>query len=157
MTFIAMAGMTSMTTGPTVQQPPHDHQMMQRGQQAMGFDQATTTHHFLLQKAGGAIEITAKATADPSAVESIRSHLQHIRAAFSEGDFALPMFIHGTEPPGAAMLKERRARLNYRYEEIPAGGRLAITTSDAEALSALHAFLTFQINEHKTGDSLVPK
>lgn len=36
------------------------HDMEQRGNQGMGFAQDKTTHHFLLQKDGGAIQVTAK-------------------------------------------------------------------------------------------------
>jgi hypothetical protein len=139
------------------QNPPHDHAMMARGQQAMGFDQQATVHHFLLQASGGAIEITAKDGKDTASVASIRTHLQHIQGAFGKGDFSLPMFIHGAEPPGAGVLRARRDRLEYRFEEIPDGGRLRIRTSDREALEALHAFLRYQITEHKTGDPLEPK
>jgi hypothetical protein len=50
-----------------------------------------------------------------------------------------------------AKLKDR---ITYKYAETPKGGRVNITTSDAEALKAVHAFLKFQIADHKTGDSL---
>ena len=139
----------------TQQQP--DKQMMERGHHAMGFDQMKTTHHFLLQQKGGAIEITANDKADSASITSIRTHLEHIRGAFAAGNFSMPMFVHGTEPPGADTLATRRAALAYRVEEVPSGGRLVITTTDTEALAALHAFLKFQITEHKTGDPMVPK
>ena len=141
---------------PTTEQQP-DRQMMDRGQHAMGFDQTKTTHHFLLERSGGSIEITANDKSDSASIVSIRSHLEHIRGAFAAGNFAMPMFIHGTEPPGADVLAKRRDTLTYRVEEIPAGGRLIISTKDTEALNALHAFLMFQITEHKTGDPMVPK
>lgn len=137
------------------QQP--DPKMMDRGQHAMGFDQTKTTHHFLLERSCGSIEISANDKSDSASIVSIRSHLEHIRGAFAAGNFAMPMFIHGTEPPGADVLAKRRDALTYRVEEIPAGGRLIISTKDAEALNALHAFLKFQITEHKTGDPMVPK
>jgi hypothetical protein len=35
---------------------------------------------------------------------------------------------------------------------MPTGGRLRITTTDTEALKAIHQFLTFQIDDHRTGD-----
>jgi hypothetical protein len=38
------------------------------------------------------------------------------------------------------------------YVETANGGRVDIVTSDSEALVAVHAFLKFQIAEHKTGD-----
>ena len=139
----------------TPQQP--DRQTMERGRHAMGFDQTKTTHHFLLQQTGGTIEITANDKADSASITSIRTHLEHIRGAFAAGNFSMPMFIHGTEPPGADVLAKRRDALDYRVEEIPSGGRLIISTKDAAALTALHAFLKFQITEHKTGDPMVPK
>ena len=108
-------------------------------------------------RSGGTIEITANDKSDSASIASIRSHLEHIRGAFAAGNFSMPMFIHGTEPPGADVLAKRRDALVYRVEEIPAGGRLIITTKDTEALNALHAFLKFQITEHKTGDPMVPK
>jgi hypothetical protein len=67
------------------------------------------------------------------------------------------MFIHAEEPPGTAVLRERKAEMKYRYQEIPKGGRVEIRTGDAEALAALHAFLRYQITEHKTGDPMTPK
>jgi hypothetical protein len=135
----------------------HDHAMMHRGQQAMGFDQTKATHHFLLQTTGGTIQITANDQADSDTTARVREHLQHIRGAFASGDFALPHFIHAGDPPGTAVLKARRDRLTYRYEELPLGGRLVVTTEDREALSALHEFLKYQITEHRTGDPLQPK
>ena len=83
-------------------------QMMERGHYAMGFDQTRTTHHFLLQPSGRAIEITANDKSDSASIASIRSHLEHIRGAFAAGNFSMPMFIHGTEPPGADVLSKRR-------------------------------------------------
>jgi hypothetical protein len=135
----------------------HHAAMQQRGQQAMGFDQAKSTHHFLIHKNGGAIEITAKDPSDQALADEIRGHLRHIRSAFSDGDFALPAFIHDKPPPGIDVLKARRDRLTFRYEDLPAGGRVRVTTGDPEALTALHAFLRFQITEHKTGDPLEPR
>ena len=47
--------------------------------------------------------------------------------------------------------------MNYRYQEIPTGARVEIRTTDADALAALHAFLRYQITEHKTGDPMTPR
>jgi hypothetical protein len=156
---LVMIGISSQLAArqvPSTQQQP-DRQMMERGHHAMGFDQTMTTHHFLLQPSGGTVEITANDKSDSAAIASIRSHLEHIRGAFAAGNFSMPMFIHGAEPPGADVLSKRRDALVYRVDGIPAGGRLIITTKDNEALTALHAFLKFQIAEHKTGDPMVPK
>src|SRR5687768_6163099 len=40
-------------------QDPHSH-MNARGEKAMGFDQAATSHHFFLYEDGGVIEVTVK-------------------------------------------------------------------------------------------------
>jgi hypothetical protein len=57
-------------------------------------------------------------------------------------------------PPGVSTLQGRRRELMYRYEELPAGGRVRISTSDPKALAAVHEFLRYQITEHRTGDAL---
>lgn len=46
-----------------------------------------------------------------------------------------------------------RDRIRYANGQTSVGGRVRITTQDAQALDAVHAFLLFQIIEHKTGDS----
>jgi hypothetical protein len=154
-----MTALFSMVAA-SVSSGQHDaghHAMQLRAQQAMGFDQERSAHHFLIQKTGGAIEITAKDPADLALAKEIRAHLRHIRSAFSEGNFALPVFIHDKLPPGTDVLKARRETLAFRYEDLPSGGKVLVTTADAEALAALHAFLKFQITEHRTGDPLEPR
>ena len=151
--FVAFA----LVAGPEPQHGGHDPALVARGNHGMGFDQHATTHHFIINKDGGAIEVTANANTDEASASSIRQHLQHIAKAFSEGDFALPVFVHGTEPPGAAVLRQRKAEMTYRYQEIPKGGRVEIRTTDTDALAALHAFLRYQITEHKTGDPMTPR
>jgi hypothetical protein len=141
---------------PTLAQHQHP-QTHDRANQGMGFDQDKTAHHFLLQKSGGTIEVTAKDANDKASTDQIRMHLRHISVAFADGDFSLPMFIHDTQPPGINVMKERKAQMTFRYEDIDKGGRVVIQTSDAGAREALHEFLKFQIREHKTGDPLTPR
>lgn len=62
--------------------PPQDHskhgEMEKRGDQGMGFDQQKITHHFLLRKDGGAIQVTANAADDKTSKGEIQMHLhQH--------------------------------------------------------------------------------
>jgi hypothetical protein len=59
--------------------------MEMRGNEGMGFDQGKTTHHFLLNKDGGAIQVTANAGFDTASIAHIRMHLGHIRSAFKAG------------------------------------------------------------------------
>jgi hypothetical protein len=125
---------------------------------AMGFDQEKTAHHFYLYPDGGAIDVSVKDASDRKNLDAIRAHLPHIAEMFKSGDFSAPMLVHQTAAvPGAEDLKRAKDRLGYRYRETPAGGRVEIETTDAAALKAVHAFLRFQITDHKTGDSLEVK
>jgi hypothetical protein len=134
----------------------HQGHGQDRAQHAMGFDQQRTVHHFLIEPQGGTIQVTGRDARDQESERQIRAHLRHIAQAFGSGDFSLPFFVHDTEPPGAAVMKARRAALAYTFESIRGGAKVVVRTSDAEALAAVHEFLRFQIREHKTGDPLGP-
>ena len=127
-------------------------QVNARGEQGMGFSQTATTHHFLLNANGGAIQVEAKDPADFTNRNQIRVHLEHIAKAFQNGDFDIPMFVHDTVPPGVPQMKRLQRDIHYSYEETPSGGRVLISSANKEALEAIHRFLRFQIEEHKTGD-----
>lgn len=136
----------------------HKHDEMQkRGNAGMGFAQDKTTHHFLLTKNGGIIQVTANSANDQESVDEIQMHLQHIRHAFESGDFNIPMFVHDQTPPGVPTMTRLKDQLHYRFDEMKNGGRVVISSNNQEAVNALHAFLRFQIKEHQTGDPLQPK
>jgi hypothetical protein len=135
----------------------HDADVMKHGAEAMGFDQTTTTHHFLLRNQGGIVQVTANDGKDTATVEQIRMHLQHQAQSFKSGDFAAPQHTHGVIPPGADVMKARASKIAYRYEAMNDGGRLNIITSDPDALRAVHEFLRFQIKDHHTGDPTTVK
>jgi hypothetical protein len=126
--------------------------MIRRGDQAMGFAAAKTTHHFRLLADGGAIEVQVNDPQDAESRAEIHAHLAHIARMFASGDFSSPMFTHATTPPGVLTLTKLRAEIHYAYEETPSGGRVRITSANSQALDAIHAFLLFQIIEHQTGD-----
>lgn len=134
--------------------PPHDHDMSHRGDQGMGFAQDKTTHHFLLQKDGGAIQVTANAADDQASVSHIRMHLRHITRAFQSGDFNIPGFVHDQTPPGVPVMIKLKDQIHYAYAETKGGGRVVISSANADAVKAVQEFLRFQITEHKTGDPL---
>ena len=142
---------------PRSDQATRQRDLDRRGAHAMGFDQETTTHHFLLYQDGGAIDAVVKAASDTMNRDAIRQHLAHIAIQFGQGRFDLPHFIHATDDTGTAVMTRLRDRIRYQYHPAPGGGRIDIRTTDAEALEALHAFLRFQITDHKTGDSLEVK
>jgi hypothetical protein len=133
----------------------HQQGVVERGDQVMGFAHDKTTHHFRLYADGGAIEAEATntQTQDSASRDAIRSHFEHIAAMFSAGDFSAPMLIHAQNPPGTEEMKRLRNAIQYKMEATGQGGRIRITTKDAEALRAIHTFLRFQIADHQTGDS----
>jgi hypothetical protein len=123
-----------------------------RGDKAMGFSHEKSTHHFQLLSNGGIIEVSTNDATDTTTLDEIRGHLSHVAQMFTEGDFHLPRFIHDTVLPGVPVMKSKRTGITYAFESTPTGGRVRITTSDPDALNAVHQFLTFQIKDHRTGD-----
>jgi hypothetical protein len=132
-------------------------EMEKRGDQGMGFAQGKTTHHFLLRKDGGAIQVMANSTGDQSSKDEIQMHLRHITQAFKSGEFNIPMFVHDQTPPGVKTMTKLKDQIQYKYESAENGGRVVISSANAEAITAIHEFLKFQIAEHKTGDALEVK
>lgn len=133
-------------------QDDHHKAVNERGDHVMGFSHEKTTHHFLLLKDGGAIEVTANEARDTESRDQIRSHLTHITKMFGEGNFNAPMLVHAQTPPGVPVLVKLKAEVSYKLETIERGARIRITTQNAEALRAVHEFLRFQIADHQTGD-----
>src|ERR1700693_3068371 len=122
-----------------------------RGDQGMGFSHKKTTPHFHLLAEGGAIEIQSNEPTDAATQEAVRQHLAMIAVKFSQGDFAIPMFIHATVPPGVETMKRLKSKITFEAENTEHGAQLRMTTHDAEALAAIHSFLSFQIQDHQTG------
>jgi hypothetical protein len=149
------APFNEMNSSTLVQQDTADSQAAgvdQRGDQAMGFSHESTAHHFLLLTDGGMIKIEAKTESDDATRDQIRIHLAHISAMFSTNDFVIPMFIHGRMPPGAPIMKAKHDAITYKFEPTSRGGQVRITTHDPDAIKAVHDFLKFQIEDHRTGD-----
>jgi hypothetical protein len=132
-------------------------EMNRRGDKHMGFDHLKTTHHFLLAKDGGAIQVEANAADDTESRDQIRGHLRHITMMFSEGDFELPMLVHEKTPPGSKVMQQLKGEISYEFKETERGAVIQITTANKQALQAIHKFLKFQIKEHMTGDPLKVK
>lgn len=121
-----------------------------RGHQAMGVDQYTSTHRFDALPDGGRIELQRDAD-DPEGVATIRTHLRSIAGAFARGEFGTPAFVHGQAVPGTEVMAARRAAIRYEYRDLPRGGEVRITTADAEAVAAIHAFMAYQRGDHRAG------
>jgi hypothetical protein len=130
----------------------HQADVEKHGDMAMGFPHDKTTHHFRLLPDGGTIEVTVNDSKDTGDLQAIRAHLAHIVTMFSNGDFSVPMFVHGEVPPGVTEMKDKQAEISYTFEELPTGGRVRIVTKNRDALNSVHDFLNFQIEDHHTGD-----
>lgn len=138
--------------------PPETHEAHQaplaRGERAMGFDQARTSHHFRLTARGGSIEVHVNNPDDKELRDQVIGHLREIREQFSRGDFRAPLGVHGERPPGVAVLERYARDVTYTFEPGELGGRVLIATENKQALTAIHEFLRYQIREHQTGDPL---
>ena len=135
------------------QDTQHQQGVDKRGDQAMGFSHQMTTHHFLLTKDGGIIEVEADDPNDKASRDAIRQHLDHIATLFKKGDFDIPMFIHAQTPPGAPTMKRLKDEITYSTQTTQKGAEVKIASANAEAVSAIHQFLKFQIKDHQTGDT----
>jgi hypothetical protein len=124
--------------------------LKKRGGSAMNVDQDKSAHLFDALPDGGRIELQAT-TDDPQAIAGIRQHFREIESAFRQGDFAIPMFVHGGEVPGTDVMKARKTAIRYTMRELPRGAELRLQTADAEALKAIHQFMTYQRGEHHAG------
>lgn len=156
--LVAAAACLAASARAQPSQTPHDHDaqhrdVVARGARAIGFDQDRTVHHFVLDDHGGAIDVAVTEAGDQASLDAVRRHLEHVAVAFKNGDFAQPALTHGRPVPGTAEMARLRNRITYRYRLTPTGGRVQIVTRDAEARAAVHAFLSFQIEDHRTGDS----
>jgi hypothetical protein len=125
-----------------------DAELKKRGAIAMGFDQDKTTHHFRATPTGGSIEVTVKDAADVVSRDQIRAHLKEIAGAFAKGDFAKPFQTHAEVPPGVPAMQRLKEAIRYKYEDTADGGAVRITTTDPDALKAVHEFLAYQGREH---------
>jgi hypothetical protein len=149
-----MCGIASAHNSPQQMDCPHMQDVQRRGDEAMGFDHMKATHHFFLSNSGGAIQVTANDAKDLDSMGEIRTHLGHITKIFADGNFEIPMLVHGQTPPGTEAMKQLKSKISYKYEEIERGAKILISSQEPAALNAIHEFLTFQIKDHQTGDSL---
>ncbi len=131
-----------------------DHQAMvnQHGDHVMGFSHEKTTHHFELHYDGGVIDVRANDVKDTESRDQIRGHFHHIAQMFSDGNFNVPMLVHSAVVPGTETMSRLKEQIHWDLQETPRGARIVISADNKPALDAVHEFLRFQINDHKTGD-----
>ncbi|MGB7622731.1 MAG: hypothetical protein WBN92_10320, partial [Terriglobia bacterium] len=132
----------------------HSAGLMHRGEKGMGFSETTTNHHFLITDDGGVIQVEVNAPQDVEGRDQIRAHLQRITKAFGAGDFSIPAFVHDRTVPGVPALERLKSEIKYEYAQTAAGGKVQIGSRNPEAITAIHDFMTFQIQEHHTRDPI---
>ena len=76
-------------------------------------------------------------------------------ASFAQGDFSLPLFIHDPVAPGVEVLQRLKGQITYTVENTAQGAQVRIATRNPEAVAAVHEFLRFQLEEHRTVDPLI--
>jgi len=130
----------------------HHAMVMKNGEKEMGFSQTETTHHFLITKDGGAIQVEVKDAKDAENHKKIKKHLAEIAQAFKNGIFTTPLAVHGQVPPGVSIMEQLKDKIQYTYQETEKGAMVRISTDNPQALAAIHDFLKFQIKDHQTGD-----
>jgi hypothetical protein len=128
-------------------------QVDQRGDRVMGFSHTKTQHNFRLHRDGGAIEVRANDATDQESIDSIRAHMKEIAKEFAAGEFSKPEEIHARKPDGVEVMRELGDAIRYEYREIERGALVRVTTRDARGIDAVHRFMKFQIEDHRTGDT----
>ena len=125
--------------------------LQERGETAMGVNQYTSQHVFEPLSDGGRIVLQRKES-DSLGEETIRAHMRTIAKSFSNGDFAVPGFVHATgDVPGTATMKRLKGQINYVPRDLPRGGEVVISTKNPDAVAAIHDFLAFQRMDHRAG------
>jgi hypothetical protein len=124
--------------------------LQERGAVFMGVDQAKSVHRFDALSDGGRIELQSS-TGDSADVAAIRHHFQTIADQFAKGDFQTPFAVHAEKVPGTDVMQAKRDRIGYQLVNLPRGAALRLTSTDAEALRAIHDFMAYQRREHRAG------
>lgn len=104
------------------------------------FDITRTAGTVSLLGDGGALDAIST-DGDPGQIASIRTYLRKKGHAFANGDVSTPASL----PPEAALnMTKLRARINLvtvMFEDLPAGGRLRLTTRDRALIPMLWGWL----------------
>ena len=152
LSLAVVPGMAKVKQNPSPDQDKRSEGVVKRGEHVMGFSHEATTHHFRLFSDGGEIDVTANDPKDKASIDQIRTHLGHIAKMFASGNFNAPMLIHDTNPPGTATMTRLKQQIRYEFSEIDRGARIRLVATSPETTDAMHAFLLFQIVDHRTQD-----
>jgi hypothetical protein len=152
LSLAVVPGMAKARQNPSPDRDKRSEGVVKRGEHVMGFSHEATTHHFRLFNDGGEIDVTVNDPKDKASIDQIRTHLGHIAKMFASGNFQAPMLIHDANPPGTATMARLKEQIRYEFSETDRGARIRLVTSSPETTDAVHAFLLFQIVDHRTQD-----
>lgn len=123
-------------------------QVAEKGSDVMPFDLKATTHVYEKTENGGVQGVVADDPDDAENVAAIREHLREQADAFSRGEFSDPASIHGEQMPGLAELEAGAERVEVRYEGLPDGARIVLTSEDPGLVGAVHRWFDAQLSDH---------
>ena len=143
-----LAATGAFGSGQTGAERVRQEQVAERGSEVMPFDLEATTHVYEKTGNGGVQRVVADDPGDAANVAAIRGHLREEADAFGRGEFSDPAEIHGEEMPGLAELERGAGRVEVRYEELPDGARIVLTSEDPELVGAVHEWFDAQLSDH---------
>jgi len=124
-------------------------EVARRGAEVMPFELAKTRHVFTKTASGGTQRVVAKNAGDVAEVRLVRSHLREVGAQFRRGDYSAPERIHGESMAGLDALRAAPpGTVSVRYADVPGGGLLTYSSSDAKLIAALHRWFDAQLSDH---------
>lgn len=119
-----------------------------KGASVMPFDQDRTVHHFVTNSGGGVETVVVKDARDSAQVGLVREHLKMEAERFARGDFSDPAAIHGDDMPGLGALRAGASRLSVRYGDLPDGGQIEYSSTDAVLVASIHDWFHAQTSDH---------
>jgi hypothetical protein len=123
-------------------------EVAERGASVMPFDLERTTHRFAKTDSGGVQTVVADDPGDATQIRLIREHLRLEADEFRQGRFTDPARIHGQQMPGLADLRDSTGRIDVTYADTTDGARITYSTTEAQLVTALHAWFDAQVSDH---------
>jgi hypothetical protein len=155
-TIVVVAALVVWIAGRSSDDRDRVAEVAARGERVMPFDLERTTHRFQPSAEGGLQTVVADDPDDSDQVDLIRGHLSDEAARFRAGDFGDPATIHGDDMPGLAELTQGAERIEVRYEDAPAGGRILYRTDDPVLVRAIHDWFEAQLTDHGPHAEMTP-
>jgi hypothetical protein len=122
--FIAASAVAMISAPVSAQHSVHGHA-------------APPSHRLVSLANGGRIELQA-AAGDTAATRMIRDHLREFTLLLSAGKLTAEQLSCG---PGLDALAALRSSITYAYGDLPTGAGLSFTSTNSNAIDAIHKFM----------------